>query len=58
MTVRGLAVIEQNCNTDRQNKPVYPDETMFFRLFGDGVLYLIKDKAHSVFNINKNKSGG
>jgi len=46
-------VIEQDCNLDQKREPVYSDESMFFRLVSGGVLYSIKDKAYSVFNINK-----
>jgi hypothetical protein len=53
LTPDDSAVIEQNCNTDQQSTTVCPDEMVFFRLVGDGVLYSIKDKAHSIFNINK-----
>jgi len=53
LTPDDSTVIEQKCNTDQNCKPVYPDETVFFRLVGYGVLYQIKDKAHPFFSINK-----
>jgi len=37
LTPDDSTVIEQNCSTDQQNRPVYPDEAVFFRLVGYGV---------------------